>query len=474
MAENGAGKTTFLHLLLGEVAPDRGTITLEPSGARVCLCAQEVERPGPEVIALGARSDGQARALWGQLALDPAVLARWGVLSPGERKRWQVAAALAGDPDVLLLDEPTNHLDPTARERVLQAVAGHRGLGIVVSHDRTFLERLTDQTLRLERGKVSLIPAPYARARTIWEGERRHRDEQRRRAQQEVRRLEQRLDGVRRRQGSADRARSAGHRMKDRHDHDARSIGAQMHADWAQDRVGREVGVVRAELDRARTQVPEGIDPRELGGAVFARYEPARRPILLSLSTPSLEVAGRSLARDVNVVLRRQDRVWLAGDNGAGKSTLVQALMAASSLPHGKLLWVPQELTADEGRALLDDVRSAPAEVRGRVLSVVAALGADPGRLLASRRPSPGEARKLAIALGLGRHVWALVLDEPTNHLDLPSVERVERALCAFPGALLLVTHDETLGARCTSTRWRLHDGRLIHGEGAPDAAGPD
>jgi ATPase subunit of ABC transporter with duplicated ATPase domains len=76
-------------------------------------------------------------------------------------------------------------------------------------------------------------------------------------------------------------------------------------------------------------------------------------------------------------------------------------------------------------------------------------------------RTGGGEARKLLLALGLGRHAWALVLDEPTNHLDLPTVERLEEALAAYPGALLLVTHDDAFAARCTSSTWRLVSGRV-------------
>jgi ATPase subunit of ABC transporter with duplicated ATPase domains len=99
--------------------------------------------------------------------------------------------------------------------------------------------------------------------------------------------------------------------------------------------------------------------------------------------------------------------------------------------------------------------------VRGRVLSLVAALGVDPDRLLASAAPSPGEARKLALALGLGRHAWCLVLDEPTNHLDLPSIERLEEALVAYPGALVLVSHDDRFAGACTATTWRVTGGQV-------------
>jgi ATPase subunit of ABC transporter with duplicated ATPase domains len=98
------------------------------------------------------------------------------------------------------------------------------------------------------------------------------------------------------------------------------------------------------------------------------------------------------------------------------------------------------------------------------VLQLLAALGVAPARLLASRRPSPGEARKLQLALGLGLEAWVLVLDEPTNHLDLPSIERLEAALAAWPGALLLVSHDEAFADRLTGAAWHVASGRVHPG----------
>ncbi|MDI3291617.1 hypothetical protein QHF83_50370 [Polyangium sp. 15x6] len=97
----------------------------------------------------------------------------------------------------------------------------------------------------------------------------------------------------------------------------------------------------------------------------------------------------------------------------------------------------------------------------------MATLGTDPDRILASAEPSPGEARKLAIALGLGRRASALLLDEPENHLDLPSLERLERALEGYPGAIVMVSHDASFARRATRTVWRIEEGCILERDAA-------
>ncbi|MCK6549156.1 ATP-binding cassette domain-containing protein [Myxococcota bacterium] len=162
--DNGAGKTTLLSLIAGALAPDEGTITVAPDGAAIAYCPQDVEHLGPDEEALAAATDAASARLRAELDLDPDALTRWPTLSPGERKRWQLAAALTRDPDVLLLDEPTNHLDADARKRLVGALARYRGVGIYVSHDRALLDALTTHTIYLSHGTVSLIPGNYSAA----------------------------------------------------------------------------------------------------------------------------------------------------------------------------------------------------------------------------------------------------------------------------------------------------------------------
>ncbi|WP_438034005.1 ATP-binding cassette domain-containing protein [Sorangium sp. So ce204] len=462
---NGAGKTTLLRLFAGELTPEAGSLRLDPRGATVAVCPQAVEHADAAIHALADAEDGAARRLRGELLLDPAELGRWATLSPGERKRWQIGAALAAAPDLLLLDEPTNHIDADARALLAGALAGFQGIGACVSHDRELLDALTTGTIRVERAAARLYPGGYSAAKALWEAEARGREEAHQRLRAEERQLRRRLGDERRAQASADADRSTKRRMKGPRDSDARGLLADFRVSSAEARLSRNVGVTRRKLEKVSAETGELELEKAVGRSVFVGYERSPAPWLFVLDAPRIhaggEREGRPLLRDVRLSVGREDRIRIAGPNGAGKTTLVNALLAGARVPADKVLHVPQELDEAEQQALLARARRLPPEERGRVMSLVAALGVEPGPLLGSARPSPGEARKLMIALGLGQHAWALVLDEPTNHLDLPSIERLERALADYPGALLLVTHDRAFGRSCTSILWTVAEGEV-------------
>ncbi|MDB4934976.1 MAG: ATPase component of transporter, partial [Labilithrix sp.] len=404
---NGAGKTTLLRVLAGELAPTEGSVRREPRDACIAMCPQEVDALSEDVLAF-ARGDalgesaGKAAELQGRLGLVRGQLDRWPTLSPGERKRWQIGAALARAPDVLLLDEPTNHLDVEGRSLLVGALRRYRGIGVVVSHDRALLDELPRTTMRVHHACVSSHAGGYAEAAVAWEAERRDLEQAHARAKDRVRSASARLADARREHASADRARSASARMKDKNDNDARSMGAKVVAGWAEARTGRTVQTVRAELARAEQAVPEFTRDRTLGGRVFATYARAPSAVLFHLN----EELVPPVLHDVRVTIGREERVRIAGVNGAGKTTLLGALLRAGP-PRDRVLHLPQELAPGDVARLAGELRALEPESRGRVLSVFAALGSDPERLVFRRAEdaatlSPGEARKLALAMGLG------------------------------------------------------------------------
>jgi ATPase subunit of ABC transporter with duplicated ATPase domains len=467
---NGAGKTTLLELLSGDRQPDTGSIRFHPRGLRSQLCPQTVERCTPEVSRFAEADEGEARRIRGQLGLDPRELKRWGGLSPGERKRWQVGAALWRDPELLLLDEPTNHLDSVARSRLIAALRDFRGIGIVVSHDRTLLDALTARTIRFDQGGIRCWRGSYARARVGWEREEREQLAAYRKLQSEKRKLRRRLAETRQKRAVAEARMRTSKRMKGLKDADARGRFKAKRRRSAEVGLGRETHKLRGRLDRLAEQA-RGFDfHKALGRSLEVDYVPSPVPRLASLEVAELRAGDAVLLREVHAQLGRESRIHVAGPNGAGKTTLLKRLMGELRVPGSRVLYLPQELSPSEELALLEELRKSPASEQGRVLSIVAALGVDPEVLLASARPSPGEARKLALAFGLARQVWALLLDEPTNHLDLPSVERIEAALADYPGALVIVTHDDAFARRCANTVWELRAGRILLSSGGESA----
>jgi len=401
---NGVGKSTLLRLITGDLFPDTGRILTDPPGMRIGWLRQTDEGTG----------------------------------SPGELRRSRLGEILRERPDLLILDEPSNHLDASSRRWLVGALQRFAGIGLLVSHDRELMEAVAPRTVRIEGGSASLWALSYGAAREAWSHQHREQWKTLEQAQQRVRAAASTLGDSRRERDAADRNRSSQVRMKSPKDNDARGSLAKGKARIGEMAAGRQVGLARRALQRA-SEALAGIEvPKDRGRPIALGYTPSERPWIANFQ-------GELFGQRLDLRIERETRLWLQGPNGCGKSTLLRALLG----PKG-ILYLPQVLDAEAARNDLAQLLAFSADLRGRVLAHVAALGVDPARLLASPEPSPGEARKLRLALGLGGSYSALFLDEPTNDLDLPAIERLEEALSGWPGALVLITHDVRLGQRVT------------------------
>ena len=438
LGDNGCGKTTLAKIACGLIAPDAGSVT---RGLVCAYVAQDADEP-PEGLADFALDYGrEARELREAFHIEEDMPWRFDELSFGERKKLQVAVALWGRPDVLVADEPTNHLDADARVELGAALARFRGIGILVSHDRDLVDLLATRCASFEPGGIVVRPGGYSAARLSAEKDARAHEAAR-----------------------ADARRSK--RGLDPRDHDARGRIDLAIFTGKDGQAGRLSSQMNARVAAAQERLAAARVAKRYDGDLWVDAEPSRRRTVLHVPATTIPCGPEGTLRVPELWVGNRDHVGVVGPNGAGKSTLLahlRALLAkAADVGQGvEVLDIPQELPAEARDAMVGRVASLTPADRGRVLSCVAQLNSDPDRILEGGRTSPGELRKLMLAEGILRHPALIVMDEPTNHLDLHSTEALERALAAYPGALVLVSHDRRFLDACTARTWEIRDGRL-------------
>jgi len=446
---NGSGKTTLLRLACGELTPTRGHVR---SPGQVVYCPQRTDDPPRGLEALLAATDALACSLCGQLAVGSDWPSRWETLSHGERKRAQIAVALWRRPGVLALDEPTNHIDLPARELLAAALGRFRGVGLLVSHDRALLDALCGQCLFVEPPTATIRPGGYTKAVAIIEADTEKARQVRSLLGEEVKRL--RREASRRERQASRSRRQRSKRALASKDHDSRQ---KRNLARLTGKDGQAAGAARRMGDRVRRKQQELANVharkhRKLGIDMQAARSRRDRLFRIPAGTIALGAEKRLIVPELSMA--PTDRAAVTGPNGAGKSTLVRHIVAHLDLPADKLVYLAQEIDAEESRAVLHSARGLAPDRLGEVLSVVSCLGSEPRRLLETALPSPGEMRKLMLALGIASRPHLILMDEPTNHLDLPAVECIEDALDQCPCALLLVSHDLRFCRRLTTIRW--------------------
>jgi ATP-binding cassette subfamily F protein uup len=422
IGRNGAGKTTLMKCLADLIDPDEGKRTIVP-GTNIVLLEQDPVMDGHETLrdwvlnGSDSPEPHEAAAIADQLGIDlgrPTATA-----SGGERRRAAIARALAQQPDVLLLDEPTNHLDLGAIEWLEEWLKRFTGAFIVISHDRTFLTRLTRSCLWLDRGQVRRAEIGFggfdAWTERVYEEEARAAEKLDAKLKLELHWLQRGVTARRRRnQGRLTKL----HEMRAQR---AAMLGAS--------------GAARLALAKDDVRSKTVIDAEH----VFKSF--GERPII----------------KDFTLRIQRGDRIGLVGPNGAGKTTLLRLLTGEIAPDSGKVTLAKtlSGIVIDQQRKLMDPakrVRDILAHggdwitVRGHKKHIKGYLKEflfDPGL---SDAPvgslSGGERSRLLLAREFAREANLLVLDEPTNDLDLETLDLLQEVIADYEGTVLIVSHD--------------------------------
>jgi macrolide transport system ATP-binding/permease protein len=447
VGDNGGGKTTLALVACGLLLPDSGSV----SPPHLSLyCPQDATEPPQSLEDFALAYDGPAMRLRRDLGIGDDWPWRYGTLSGGQQKRLQVACALWSAPDVLAVDEPTNHVDATTRHAISAALARFGGIGLLVSHDRELLDALCSQCLFVKDGTTTMRPGGYTQASGQASLERASTVRAHENARREKARIER--EAQRRREEASRSAGKRSLRGVGKHDGDARYKKRIAVVSGQDGKAGRLSSRMESRLAGAEAKLASTRAEKRYDADVWLDAAPSRRKVLLRMEPQALALGDARLSVPA-LHIGNVDHIGLVGDNGTGKTTLVKRIV--ESLPEGtRYLYIPQEPDEAQRRDALATLHDLPGERRGRALSIVAQLNSDPDRILEGDVVSPGELRKLMLALGILDEPELIVMDEPTNHLDLGSTVALERLLAAYPAALLLVSHDVALVAAATRIAW--------------------
>jgi ATP-binding cassette, subfamily F, member 3 len=472
---NGAGKTTLLRALVGETSLQGGDLSFQ-KGTRIALHDQrppleqrltlreyvlsgatdllELERELRRLEQAMADGDhgeatmrryGEAQARlehaggydWRERAtavlrglgfLDEHLDRQLETFSGGELTRASLARALGGDPDLLLLDEPTNHLDVESLEWLERELQSLDAGILIVAHDRWFLEAVCNAVLELEAGRSTYFAGPWH----AW------RIEKAARLQSAAKTAGRIGADIERLERFVARFRASTEKM-------ARKAQVKMRQ------------IERLEKERAKATGEVDLLTRRSKRLGFEFLKPARSGrTVVEASELHVGIGERVLLDGASFAIERGEHVGLVGPNGSGKTTLLQTMLEQRDVQGGSVrighgviptYFSQQEMELDTRGSVLQCVQRATGLQRPDAQKLL-------GRFLFSgwaehEKPvvalSGGERRRLALAIVVASGANFLVLDEPTNHLDLESREALEAALEAFPGTILLVSHDRAL-----------------------------
>ena len=420
---NGTGKTTLLKIIAGIEEPDEGQVITQ-NGLRITYLPQNPEFPKDATV-LSYVMDGTKEHEWDSESDAKTILnklditdhhAAIDILSGGQKKRVALAKALMMEADVLILDEPTNHIDNEMARWLESYLIKFKGVIIMVTHDRYFLDRVTNKILEISHGKLYGYTANYSRFLEL-------------KAQRE----EMELATERKRQSVL-----------------------RMELEWAKRGCRARTTKQKARLERLEA-LKNGTAPIRDAAVELESIGTRMGKKTIELHNVSKRYGDRTLIKDFNYIVLKNQRLGIIGPNGCGKSTLMKLITG--------------ELQPDAGEVEIGDTiqigyfaqEAEEMDANQRVIDYIKDVAdyvpTKDGRITASQmlerflfdgnlqytpigKLSGGEKRRLYLCRVLMASPNVLILDEPTNDLDIPTMTILEDYLDSFHGIIITVSHD--------------------------------
>ena len=494
IGSNGSGKTSLLKLITGEYDATEGEVHIS-KGKTVGMLSQygafdESDGAGstalehmiaafPELVAMEQRLEflqcalsdvddprhqvytkeyselnskfitegglefrSRSRSILSKLGFDDdAIQKDVSLLSGGQRTRLALAVELAREPDILMLDEPTNHLDIETLGWLENYLVQYKKCVMIISHDRYFLDRVTNKTLALEYGRAKLYNGGYT-------------------ASMEQRRIDREI--------------------AEKHYQIQQKEIARQEAYIAQQRAwNRERNIIAAESRLKLLAKMEKLEkPREAPRAIRLSFTQALASgnEVLTVKRLSMAFGEKKLFSDLNFLLKKGERLFVVGPNGCGKSTLIKLILGMLTPTAGRIesgynveigYYDQENQNLTPENTVLDELWNAypqlPETQIRSTLALFRFVGEDVFRTVSVL--SGGERARLTLAKLILSHMNLLVLDEPTNHLDIDSREALESALAAFDGTVLTVSHDRYFMDKLATRLIELRPGRAFDGD---------
>ena len=480
VGHNGAGKSTLFRVIMGDLAPETGDITI-PKDTRIGQVAQEAPGTEESLISIVLAADKERTQLLheAETATDPMRIAaihtrlsdinahsaeaRAGSIlsglgfdskaqlrpassfSGGWRMRIALAAVLFSEPDLLLLDEPTNYLDLEGTLWLIEYVRRYPHTVIVISHDRELLNNATNSILHLENKKLTLWRGNYDQF------ERQHaetRELQQKQAEKQESHRKHMESFVQRFRAKASKARQAQSRLK-----------------------------ALEKLKPITVWQDEHVEPFSFPTA----EKPAASPIIALSKVDIGYEPGKPVLKGLDLRIDNDDRIALLGSNGNGKSTLAKLLAGRLAPQAGTMTVAPNLKVAFFAQHQLDDLRAEenpiehvrrlmPQQPESKIRAAVARMGLSTEKMMTKAKElSGGEKARLLMGLATFEGPNLLILDEPTNHLDIDSREALVMALNDFEGAVILIAHDRHLIEATMDRLWLVRNGTVRPYDGDMD-----